>query len=93
MEEKTHPSTAVALLYPEGADAPFIIAKGKNRLAEKIVHIAAENNIEIVHNTEIAHILSVYDIGDAIPSETYEAIAIIFAFLKKFGVQNDKVGV
>lgn len=75
--------TAVALHYPENAQAPFIVAKGTNQKAEKILEIAQLNNIPIVIEPETAVVLSMQDIGDCIPEETYEVLAGVFAFLKK----------
>ncbi|MCQ2579640.1 MAG: EscU/YscU/HrcU family type III secretion system export apparatus switch protein [Treponemataceae bacterium] len=73
--------TAIALSYPAGADAPFIVAKGKGNYAERILEIAEENSVYIVKDDLTADILSLYEIGDYIPPETYEVIAGVFAFL------------
>jgi len=73
--------TALALRYPDWADAPYISAKGKGHLAHKIVDIALDCNIPVVENGEMANILSLQEIGSFIPEETYSAIATIFAFV------------
>ena len=73
--------TAIALSYPEGFPAPFIVAKGKGFIAEKMLEIAEQNKIPVVKEELAANVLSLYDIGDYIPAETYEVIAGIFAFL------------
>ncbi|MDR2898199.1 MAG: EscU/YscU/HrcU family type III secretion system export apparatus switch protein [Spirochaetaceae bacterium] len=75
---------AVALCYPDGYAAPFILAKGKGLLAERITDIALEHDIQIVADPRLSNILSVYEIGSCIPPETYEAVAGIFAFLEKW---------
>ena len=80
MELKTKKS-AVALKYPEGAEVPFITAKGKGDLAEKIIGIAKENNIYIEENAPLVDLLSVQEINDAVPEEAFEALACIFAFV------------
>lgn len=72
---------AVALSYPDGAEAPFIVAKGKGEYAERIIEIAEENSVYLAKEDLTAEILSLYEIGDYIPPETYEVIAGIFAFL------------
>lgn len=72
---------AVALRYPEGAVAPFIVAKGKGELAERILQIAKENDVYIEHDEITTQILSLYEIGELIPPETYEVVAGIFSFL------------
>ena len=73
--------TGIALSYPDGAEAPFIVAKGKGSYAERILEIARENSVYVVKDDLTAGILSLYEIGEYIPPETYEVIAGIFAFL------------
>ncbi len=72
---------AVALRYPEGAVAPFIVAKGKGDLADRILQIAEENNVHVEQDEMTAQILSMYEVGELIPPETYEVVAGIFSFL------------
>lgn len=72
---------AIALSYPEGAPAPFISAKGEAALAEKIVSIAKENDVPVFENGILSDILSANEIGSFVPEETWEALAIIFAFV------------
>jgi FlhB-like protein len=74
---------AAALKYPEGADAPFIAAKAKGDLAESLLRTARECGIPIVADENLADALVLAEIGDFIPPETYEALAAIFAFLKR----------
>lgn len=78
---------AIALLYTDAADAPFIIAQGKNELADRMLTIAKENGIQIVRDQFLADILTDVEIGTCIPSETYGAVAAIFAFLEK-GIED-----
>ncbi len=80
----------VALSYPAGAEAPFIVAAGKGLLAQRILDLAGVLNIHIEENAAVADVLSLYDIGSYIPEETYEAIARVFAFLKKVDTENGK---
>ena len=74
---------AVALKYPEGAVAPFITAKGKGKLAEKIVEVAKDENIKIEENVEIIDFLTACDVGQSVPEETWEVLAQIFSFILK----------
>ena len=80
MEIKSQKS-AVALKYPQGAEVPFITAKGKGQLAEKILDIAKENNICIEENAPLVDLLSLEEVNDAVPEEAFEALAAIFAFV------------
>lgn len=79
---------AVALKYDEKlGDAPMVIAKGKERVAQKIKEIAGENGVEIVEDRELARGIYAYcNIGDFIPVEMYQAVAEILAQI--FRVKN-----
>lgn len=75
--------SAVALRYPEWADAPYISAKAKGSVARRLVEIADANGVPVVEDAEMANILSIQNVGSLIPESTYEAIATIFAFAVK----------
>ncbi len=79
---------AVALKYPEGVSAPFIAASAKGFLAEKMLEVAAEKEIPVTEDAALADFLSVQEIGQAIPEETWEAVAKIFAFVVKFDAKK-----
>lgn len=72
---------AAALKYPVGAAAPLLVASGKGFLAEKILEIAEEERIPIVQDANLSEVLSVQEIGSAVPTETWEALAKVFAFV------------
>lgn len=74
---------AIALQYPEGAEAPFIALNVRGAIAEKVLRIAQEKNIPVERNAVLAHTLSMCQVGSYIPEETYEVLAKIFAFIKK----------
>ncbi len=74
---------AVALKYPEGALAPIISASGKGALAEKILEIAKKESVPIERDKDLADFLTLQEIGSAIPPETWELVAKIFAFVVK----------
>lgn len=74
---------AVAVKYdPDKFDAPYVVAKGENYLAQKIKEIAKENNVEIVENKPLARMLYAnVDVGGLIPPELYQAVAEVLAFV------------
>lgn len=74
---------AVAVKYdPENYDAPVVLAKGENLLAQKIKEIAKENKIEIVENKPLARMLYAnVDIGEVVPPELYQAVAEVLAMV------------
>jgi type III secretion system FlhB-like substrate exporter len=74
-------SKAVAIRYQEGLPAPFIIAKGKENLAESIVRIAEEHGIMVLPEHELAEALFPLEIGSWIPEELFELVAQILAFV------------
>ena len=74
---------AVAIKYdPEVFDAPYVVAKGVDYLAQKIKDTAKENHIEIVENKPLARMLYAnVDIGSVVPPELYQAVAEVLAFV------------
>lgn len=72
---------AVAIRYDTDiADAPFVVAKGVDYLAQKIKEIARENHIEIMENKPLARSLYAnVEIGEQIPQELYVAVAEVLA--------------
>ena len=74
---------AIAMKYNDGdMDAPIVVAKGVDFVAQKIKLIATENDIVMVENRPLARAL--YDeveIGDRIPEEFFKAIAEILAYV------------
>lgn len=81
---------AVALKYPEGAVAPLIVAKGNNKLAEKIISEAQKNDVQIEENKELIDILYDNEIGSSIPEEAWSSVAVIFSYI--LGQKHKKAG-
>lgn len=76
---------AVAIKYDrDTAQAPVVIAKGADYIAEKIKTIAKENKIEIVENKPLARMLYYnVELGDEIPTELYQMVAEVLAYVYK----------
>jgi flagellar biosynthesis protein FlhB len=76
---------AIALKYDDTkSDAPLVVAKGVDFVAQKIKYIAKENDVIMVENRPLARAL--YDqteVGQAIPEEFFKAVAEILAFVYK----------
>lgn len=81
---------AIALRYePKENDAPVVVAKGKELIAQKIKKLAKENNVPIVEDKPLAR--SMYDkveVGFPIPMEFFTAIAEIMAYVYKLKNRN-----
>jgi type III secretion system FlhB-like substrate exporter len=75
--------TAVAIKYVKDLPAPFIVAKGKDELARRLLRIAMENGVEIANEPELTDALFEFEIGSFIPEEMYEIIAHILAHIMK----------
>lgn len=72
---------AAALKYEENNGAPIVTATGMGHIAEKIIKKADENEVPIVYNKELTDLLCNLDIGDSIPTELYEAVAHVIAYV------------
>lgn len=82
---------AIALRYDaKEAPAPVVLAKGADRVAERIKEIARDSKVPIRENKALARALyKETEIGDMIPAELFQATAIILAQIWK----NKKPGV
>ena len=82
MTTRKRQNTALALRYkPESDNAPKVTAKGKGKLAEKIIEIAKKNNIHIHNDPDLVEMLSQLDINDEIPPNLYIVVAELLAFV------------
>jgi flagellar biosynthetic protein FlhB len=74
---------AVAIKYDaDEADAPIVVAKGADYLAQKIKEIAKENDVEIVENKPLARMLFAnVEVGELVPPELYKAVAEVLAYV------------
>ena len=74
---------AVALKYDaQAAPAPIVLAKGADKVAEKIKEIARAHSVPIRENKPLARALfRQVEIGEAIPKDLYQAVATILAQL------------
>ncbi|WP_216828004.1 EscU/YscU/HrcU family type III secretion system export apparatus switch protein [Alkalihalobacterium elongatum] len=91
-EKKAH--SAIALSYSETSDvAPQVKAKGKGLVAEKIIARAKEHHIPIQQDPSLVELLSQLEINETIPSELYEVVAEVFAFIYRIdkNVQDTNV--
>lgn len=73
------PEIAVALHY-DGQGAPRVTATGRAELAQTIRRIAAEHEVPLYENAELAVALSHVELGDEIPEMLYRAVAEVIAF-------------
>lgn len=74
---------AVALKYDSDAmNAPTVIAKGQNLIAQKIKEIAYENQIPVIEDKALAQALyKMCEIGQMVPHNLYRAVAEVLAYV------------
>ena len=83
--------TAVALKYKMQEDpAPKIVARGKGKIAEKIIEIARLHNIPIKNDPDLVEILARLELNQFIPPELYQAVAEILVFIYKMSDERRK---
>ena len=74
---------AVALKYDKNsAAAPIVVAKGSDALAKQIARIARKHGVPVLERKPLTRALYKYvEVGKEIPSEFYQTVAEILAFL------------
>ena len=82
---------AAAIQYDkETSEAPVLLAKGADYLAQKIKDAAKENNIAIVENKPLARMLYYnVEVGAEIPPELYQMTAEVLAYV--YGLKNKAI--
>ena len=75
---------AVALYYGEDGSAPVVKAKGSDELAMRIRERGKIAEVPIIESPPLARALHAsVEIGEAIPEEFFEAVAIVLAFVMR----------
>ncbi|OMH37581.1 flagellar biosynthesis protein FlhB [Tersicoccus sp. Bi-70] len=80
---------AVALKYEPGRSAPRVVAKGADRIADRIRAEAKEKGVPMVKDIPLARALhGACDIGQEIPLELYTAVAGVLAFVMSLAARG-----
>jgi flagellar biosynthetic protein FlhB len=81
---------ALALVYDAAlAQAPVVLAKGQDLMAERIKDIAREAKVPIVENKPLAQALYwAVEVGQTIPLEFYKAVAEVLGYVYKLKGRN-----
>src|SRR5262249_36968538 len=81
---------AVAIEYDEGSmNAPVVSAKGKLRLAERIIALARKHRVPIVRQIPLAHSLYEVEVGREIPEDLYAAVAEVLNWVYTLAQQEN----
>ncbi|GBD43171.1 Flagellar biosynthetic protein FlhB [bacterium HR40] len=85
---------AVALRYRQSEDAvPQVVAKGVDRMAERIRDLARAHGVPVIENPPLARILyATVEPGKPIRPEQYEAVARVIALVMRLGRPEDGTG-
>jgi len=77
----THLAVALSYQGPK-MNAPQLVAKGAEKVAEKIREVAKKHGIQIVENKKLAQSLyTMVDLGHEIPGALYQSLAEILAYV------------
>lgn len=76
---------ACALRYdPQTMAAPVLVAKGADRIAERIKEIAREHNVPVMENKPLARTMfKTMKIGQVVPRELFTAVAQVLSYVYK----------
>jgi len=85
-----HENVAVAMKYNRDKPAPFITAKGRGWVAERIKEIARQEGIPLNSDLELVEFLFSMEIGSFIPEELYQVVAEIYAFVVEMQEEYEK---
>jgi len=79
------PPRAVALRYDRGRAAgnaaPRVVAKGRGKVAAKILELAREHGVPVREDPDLVELLSHCELGDEIPVEVFAAVAELLTWL------------
>jgi flagellar biosynthesis protein len=85
--ERTPPARAVALRYDgpsaSGAHAvPTVVAQGQAAVAQAILDLARAHGVPVREDRDLLALLCACDLGAAIPSELYRAVAELLVWVQ-----------
>lgn len=73
---------AVALKYdPSPTATPEVVATGRGAVAEQILQLAFSEGVKVREDADLAQILSLLEVGEEIPVETFAAVAEILTYV------------
>ncbi len=77
------PQAAVVKYDEELGKAPVVVAHGKGRVAQQIIELAKENDIQIQEDSSLVANLLDMDLGDNIPPQLYSVMAEILLLIEE----------
>jgi type III secretion protein U len=81
---------AIAIGYEKEVDAaPYIVAMGKDILAERIIKLAEQYDVPVIRNIKLAH--NLFDNGEIyefVPEDSYEPLAEILRWISALDTES-----
>lgn len=87
----THYAIALKYDFRNGStEAPEVVAKGRDLIAQRIKEIAGEHNIPIHRDPPLAReLFRLCEVGDIIPEELYHSVVEVFIFVLNLGRKEE----
>ena len=82
-KEINGPQAAVVKYDEETGKAPVVVAQGKGQVAQQIIELAKENDIQIQEDSALVANLLDMDLGDNIPPQLYSVMAEILLLIEE----------
>lgn len=83
---------SVALQYESSLPAPFVVARGRGVLAERLIELAHAHDVPVLEAPALADSLYQVEVGTFIPEPFYQAVAEILAFVWQSDASAGKRG-
>jgi flagellar biosynthesis protein len=82
---------AAALKYTADSDqAPKVVAKGRGLIADKIIELGRRNQVPVVADPNLVHMLDALEIDTRIPPEMYQVVAEVLVFVYQINRKQEK---
>lgn len=89
MKTPEQPKKAAALRYDSSGDhAPKVVAKGRGKMAERIVALARAHQVPLVEDRNLVQMLEALDLDTEIPATLYQAVAEVLVFVYRMNQQQ-----
>ena len=79
--QKNQKKKAIALKYPQGVEAPIILAKAQGKAADFMLCEAQKNGVPVAQNKVLVDLLGLSNAGDVVPENAWQALAVIFSYI------------
>ncbi|WP_413380226.1 EscU/YscU/HrcU family type III secretion system export apparatus switch protein [Alkalihalobacillus sp. 1P02AB] len=76
-------SVAVIRYDEQNQDAPRVVAQGRGQIANQILDMAKEHNIEMQEDSHLLANLLEVDLGEQIPPQLYSVMAEILLMIER----------